>query len=431
MVGSSEKGIEMITPEYLDEVVEATKEKVAEVNEYIIVKIADRIMASFKNNNGELMIPATRKNIVQLMNAGMVYQEVERELTKRLPEIEEEVKKAFADAKEEIMKEFDYMTETIIEWEKGHPSIPKHELEEIEAARRHGMTKQELQQLETAYNQTHGTIYNLTKTTAAQVQRDYILACDNAFMQVKRGISLDTAVIDAIKEMSAKGIRTVTYGSRVESIEVAIVRAVRTGINMANASAILTRCAEMGVDAVKVSSHMGARVTNTNDYKDHSKWQGKIYRLDYSKPALSKYKDSEIDKKMSWIKKLKRIIKNLKLKKYPDFVKVCGYGKALGICGINCRHTFSAFYPGMQKDKIDSVDEEENKKRYKQTQKQRALEREIRKQKRLVAALKEDTSEEGKKAMKEEKKRLRTMAAGYHEYCEDNNLSPSTMRLTV
>jgi hypothetical protein len=38
-----------------------------------------------------------------------------------------------------------------------------------------------------------------------------------------------------------------------------------------------------------------------------------------------------------------------KQKKYPDFYEVTGYGEMLGLCGINCRHSFFFVDPEVDK----------------------------------------------------------------------------------
>lgn len=85
------------------------------------------------------------------------------------------------------------------------------------------------------------------------------------------------------------------------------------------------------------------------------------------------------------------------MEKYPDFVQSCGYGDVQGICGANCRHSFHPFIPGVMErtytdkelERIDPPDFEfEGVKytNYEATQKQREIERTIRKWKRRLAA---------------------------------------------
>ena len=86
---------------------------------------------------------------------------------------------------------------------------------------------------------------------------------------------------------------------------------------------------------------------------------------------------------------------------YPDFVETCGLGKADGLLGVNCRHSYSPYYPGVSQPRWDEealsayreasytytgIDgKERTVGAYDATQMQRGLEREVRFWKRRVA----------------------------------------------
>ena len=85
---------------------------------------------------------------------------------------------------------------------------------------------------------------------------------------------------------------------------------------------------------------------------------------------------------------------------YPDFVKTCGYGSVTGIGGANCRHSYWPFIEGVSErtytdSKLDAMKPENRPKiqfegreydDYQATQKQRQIERTVRKLKRRKAA---------------------------------------------
>lgn len=95
---------------------------------------------------------------------------------------------------------------------------------------------------------------------------------------------------------------------------------------------------------------------------------------------------------------------------YPDFVETCGLGSVTGIGGANCRqrHSFWPFIEGVSErtytdEELANIDpppfeyEGRTYTAYEATQKQRSIERSIRKQKRLkmayeAAGLKEDAA---------------------------------------
>ena len=85
---------------------------------------------------------------------------------------------------------------------------------------------------------------------------------------------------------------------------------------------------------------------------------------------------------------------------YPDFEKTCGYGSVTGIGGVNCRHSFWPYIEGVSErtytdSELESMKPENRPKiqfegrkydDYQATQKQRQIERTVRKLKRRKAA---------------------------------------------
>ncbi len=84
---------------------------------------------------------------------------------------------------------------------------------------------------------------------------------------------------------------------------------------------------------------------------------------------------------------------------YPDFVQTCGFGSVTGIGGANCRHSYWPFIEGVMErtytdQELENIDpppfafEGRTYTMYEATQKQRMIERTIRKLKREGAAFK-------------------------------------------
>lgn len=445
----------MLTPKYLQRIIEATEKKASQLNNYLTNKVVDRILTLFENT-GEINVnPASIHDMKKLESAGKLFDEVQEEIIRYLPIIQDEVRVAFMDASGKINKDvYDFTKHVIdVEHEKGElldveiPELPKAtDFEKVgipQSAADLNLTPKEIRMLESAYNRTNGEIYNITQTTAAATQQTFIDACDSAYWKVAHGVSPSTAITEAIEEVAAKGITTVHYGSREDKIEVAIARAVRTGINQANGDIKLTRCAEMGVGHVIVNSHIGARVTKHEDYTNHSLWQGKVYKLDWSNPALSKYQPTEQEikenkKSFAFLNVIKQFFtRKMVEEEYEDFITVCGYGKMLGISGINCRHGFDPFVPGKSINTNQPIDSEKNRQQYELEQKQRAKEREIRELKRKKYAFDnaEPSDTQTKEAIEEKRKELKEKLtqkrAEYREFCKENRLSTENYRLQV
>lgn len=420
----------MITPDYLDEVVLETEDVAARANNYILRKMAERIAASFRNNHGDLFIPSTKADLKILQNAGMLYSEIEEELKRMLPSIQKEIHEAFMKSAGEMNRQNMEIAGMIIETEGLDVEFPDIELPAIikKASDLH-MTKIELRILENAYKRTMGEVKNFTGTIAKCGSEAYMTACDNAFIRIQTGAPINQVIIDAIEEASDRGVEIVTYGGRKTEAAAAIARAVRTGVNQANGEIVMQRCSEMGVDYVHVSEHLGARVTKKNDYTNHAWWQGKVYKLDWNNVRLKEYAADQ--ESFQWLKQMKAEMEKKKQYDYPDFVETCGLGDIQGIMGANCRHSFYPFYPGINIDRGQQIDPEENKARYELTQKQRSMERAIRRTKRKLEGLKALKDDEAEKRKKEVKSKLAEQNKDYVAFCKDHGLKPRNFSLKI
>ena len=123
---------------------------------------------------------------------------------------------------------------------------------------------------------------------------------------------------------------------------------------------------------------------------------------------------------------------------YPDFIDVCRYGKVDGICGANCRHHFSVYIEGMN-NPFEKYDSKESKELYEREQRQRALERRVRKSKREVMGLQEAVEKCQDEAAKVELQQaldrksylLSRQNKAYNDFCEQNGLRKQAERLQI
>lgn len=439
MAKASEEVVEMVTPQFLDEIIRAVEQKVALNNANMLRRIAKHVVKSF-TRQGEVFMPSTIKELHQLQNMGMLSEDIEQALTRMLPSLEKEIRDAFLVSAREISNYNNQFTTELVKTLDTHGQAVEVELLNTEAvglpknAQALHMSVTEIRKLEQAYKATKGTVKNLCKTYPQSCNEAYVDICDRAYLKAQGGTPVNEAIHEAIEEVAERGLYTfVEYTGKRDRIEVAIARAVRSGINKANSEIVLTRCAELGVGYVKVSAHLGARVTKFDDYTNHSLWQGKVYKLDFNKPELAKFKPDKPDKELSKIKQgLSKLKQWLKLpEKYPDFVEACGYGKMLGIAGVNCRHSFSPYYPDMQVKDDTRPDLSENKKYYDKTQEQRRLERNIRALIRRIEALKGIGAKDDKtiKHIQSLEARLKQKVKEYNSYCRANKLSQANWRL--
>lgn len=205
------------------------------------------------------------------------------------------------------------------------------------------------QLLRAGIENTQGVMRNWTRTTANTATKQFEDAMDRAYMQVLSGaFSPSRAVSLAVSRLAKEGVCSVRYPSgRVDHMDVAARRAVRTGIAQTAGTLQLQLAGELGCDLMRITSHMGARPS-------HAVWQGRVVSLSGRSGYLSQ--------------------------------EDIGYGTGAGFKGWNCRHDWYPYIEGASFPTGEIYDLDENRAVYEATQKQRALERGIRAGKRACVA---------------------------------------------
>ena len=197
------------------------------------------------------------------------------------------------------------------------------------------------------------------KTGFISVTEYYQKSLDNAILGIISGaFDYNTAIKKVIREMTQSGLRTIDYASgRKYRIESASRTAVMTGFSQVTRYMNEQAARDLGTEYFEVSYHIGARPT-------HQWWQGRVYS-------------------------------------YQELVDVCGLGSVTGLCGANCYHWYTPFIKGVSvrnytDQQLDRMIAEENLPKhyagkeyttYKALQKQRDLERLMRKQRQDITLL--------------------------------------------
>ena len=329
----------MLTPEYLEDLPEEILQLFYEAEQEIIADMARRV------STYDYWIPAAEYQRQKLRVAGVLQEDILKSLSGITGRSEAELKRLMQEAGTKSLQ-----SDTAV-YEAAGMTVPKiadsAPLREI---------------LNAGYKATAQTMRNICKTTARTATMQFENALDLAWMKVHSGaFDTDSAVRAAIKELSERGIQSIRYPSgRTDSIEVAVRRAVVTGVNQTAGQLQEELADELGCDLVEVSAHAGAR-------PEHAKWQGKIYSRSGNDP------------------------------KYPDFKKSTGYGTGAGLCGWNCRHTFGPYIEGSppvwseeQLAELNAPKYEYGGRKlteYEASQQQRYNERQIRRWKREEAAM--------------------------------------------
>ena len=264
--------------------------------------------------------------------------------------------------------------------------------DDLQEAYKSGMIQLSMEQLQklpivkqlqnAAYKGFVNDTIKLIETKALEsTKQAYMTALNQAYIESASGTySHNQAITRAIEAMAKHGIYGATYRHedgtvRRMSIEAVVRRdAISASTRLANDT--MAKCAEeMGAEYVETTSHLGARIGDgQHDHTNHAWWQGKVY-------ALHGKGSAEANEAVGY--------------EIQNFADTTGYGEVDGIGGVNCRHRFFAFFPGITTQAAEHYDEEKNAEIYQATQKQRRLERNIRRWKKVCDAMKamEDTPE--------------------------------------
>ena len=206
--------------------------------------------------------------------------------------------------------------------------------------------------------------------------------------------ALNQAVRDAVKKMVETGITGfVDAGGHHWSPEAYVTMDTRTTMANTGREAVFEQNEKYGNDLFSVSWHDGARPLCYP-------WQGKVISrngphgktMDLDGNTVEVYALSETT-----------------------------YGEPAGLFGINCGHFAIPFVPGYSKARQPEQDEAQNAKEYAESQRQRALERKLRYEKRDLAVLKaQGASEEEIKAQRIRVKNART---ALDDFCTETGRS--------
>ena len=270
---------------------------------------------------------------------------------------------------------------------------------------------------------------NLTNTTINQATHiDLINMLDEADLRVAAGVqSYSAAVCDILDRYAGRGIYVDYPSGTRRTLEAAVRCCVVTSMNQTAAQVTNQYIVEGRCEYVLVSAHLGARVAQKGQppLASHADWQGKVYRIIGSEDG------------------------------YPNLLESTGYyidpvtgqGKVkdpLGLHGYNCRHSHKPWDKRLRNPYVDEngnlkIDSEENRKRYKLQQKQRAMERNLRAWKRKLIVKEQEIAGVAETDVKEMLQKdydrmayqLTQKNKAYNDFCKANDLQPQYDRIKV
>lgn len=379
----------MITPEQFQEIGETLLPLLDGLTEWIARDMIERFMIRFGHGEEKLLTGTDEWQAWVLKQAGGNLDEIQKALAKSTGKSQQEIAKIF----------------------KGSGIQAAKADAEAAAVTFSSLSPGMIAIITDAYERTVGEISNITRTTAGATNQAFIDICDAAYWKVRTGAQSYTAAMLEGVQALGQVQPIVRYPSgHKDTLEVAVLRCIRTGVAQSSGNMTIQQCKDMGWNHVLVSQHLGARVSDTDPIADHAGWQGKVYCI--------AGKDAQFD----------------------NLLDATGYPEnPLGLCGYNCRHSFTPFLPGVSRNNNKPIDTESNRRAYELSQTQRAMERRIRAQKRKCAALHtavkscEDTAGKAKLQEKyaQSAKRLQEQNAAYTKFCADNDLKPYHERLAV
>lgn len=266
---------------------------------------------------------------------------------------------------------------------------------------------------------TSGELDNLTKTTINQTQKDLLNMLNEVDYRVASGMqSYSSAVCEILDRYAESGVMVEYPTGTKRSLEAAVRCCIVTSMNQTAAQVTNIYIAQYKIEYVLVSAHPGARYDKKNPtgISSHDHWQGKAYKIIGSEPG------------------------------FPNLLESTGYtidletGKGtvvnlLGLHGYNCRHSHGPWRKDMVNKYLDkngnvNINADESQKLYDLQQKQRFLEREIRKTKREIMTKKQELNMIAETDVKEILQpqydklayKLRMQNKRLQEFCKNNDL---------
>lgn len=209
--------------------------------------------------------------------------------------------------------------------------------------------------------------------------------------EVVTGVSsFNQAVREGVQKMVKNGLTGfIDHGGHHWSPEAYVAMDVRTTMHNTALAATWERMQQYGDDLYLVSWHDGARPLCYP-------WQGKVIS------------------RSDWSGTVKDLDGN-DVTVYPQ--SVTSYGKPAGLFGINCKHYPMPFIPGHSIPRQPQQNAEENKREYLESQQQRALERELREQKRDLEVMKAQGASESE--IKAQRQRVKAASSNLDAFCDE------------
>lgn len=329
----------MLTPAQITALRDISGQVVNPVTDFLIEDIAKRVSAA-----GQLTNTAAYQTF-KLQKLGVSQKQLKKELAKRLKmstaQVEQLMKQAAETAYGQDVARF-----------PDAGALPFAE----------NTTVQQI--LDATVKLARDDLTNVTQTIGfigpdgkcLELTEAYEKTCDFAFQKVVHGAQdYNSAIRDAVRNLAEKGIRTIDYASGVHtSLEAAVRRNIMGGLGLMNEQILQQNHDDLGCDGWEISAHGGSA-------PDHEDIQGK------------QYSDKEFE-----------AINNSPNRRRIGTLN-CGHSAMPIILGVNSPQYTDEELEEFRRQNAEGIDfEGKHYTLYEATQRQRSLERSIRKTKRKI-----------------------------------------------
>ncbi len=362
-----------------------------EIEETILCHIAEQLAA-----NPDTLINATSEwRIKMLAEMGKVNKDTARIIASKVGKVPKEVESVIQASVDKVLSEYGLEMNGKIE-ESMATALKNYDLQAVKDKYNQVNTVMQYKAKQAYVNGINSVADKLLKKKqkALENSQEYLDILNKSAMATVLGEKSRTeAIRETIAEMSKKGIPAfVDKTGREWSPEAYVDMDIRNTAKNAALAAEFASLDELGQDIILVSSHSGARPLC-------APYQGKLYSISGKSGTITDAKG-----------------------KTYNYTPLSGtsFGKAAGLFGINCGHRMRGVSDGTFINREKEFDGEETSEEYRKVQRQRELERAVRKKKTEAnmyeAAGDENAARDLRRLAKDEDRKLR-------EYCQKEGLS--------
>lgn len=362
-----------------------------EIEETILCHIAEQLAA-----NPDTLINATSEwQIKMLAEMGKVNKDTARIIASKVGKVPGEVQKVVQSSIDKVLSEYGLEMNGKIE-ESMAAALKNYDLQAVKDKYNQVNTVMQYKAKQAYVNGINSVADKLLKKKqkALENSQEYLdILNKNAMATVLGEKSRTEAIRETIAEMSKKGIPAfVDKTGREWSPEAYVDMDIRNTAKNAALAAEFASLDELGQDIILVTSHSGARPLC-------EPYQGKFYSISGKSGTITDAKG-----------------------KTYNYTPLSGtsFGEAAGLFGINCGHRMRGVSDGTFINREKAFDGEETSEEYRKVQRQRELERAVRKKKTEAnmyeAAGDENAARDLRRLAKDEDRKLR-------EYCQKEGLS--------